>query len=314
MQNVDGREGWSVPQPDDTWYIQSSDDVTLAVHVHERKEEHTTHPNDTILLFHCNGFHAMAYYQLMRDFTDKFRCLGVDLRGHGSSTAPKRRSWSWHAFAEDVSNVVETLQLHGCYAFGHSLGAAACLIACIKNKNLFSGMYLFEPPVFPPAEREKLAKSNELAEAARRRKVVYNSMGEAWQSFQTKAAFRRIDPDALKAYVAHGLVPCEVDGLQRYILKCNPEHEAIIYEEGGKADVFHLLGRISQPVVLATGDPKVRGPGQYGMQIVHQLSRGRLDVFKEMSHFGPLEKHGVLSQEVIGAFTSEWMAGRWSKL
>mmetsp|Transcript_9861 Transcript_9861/g.60042 ORF Transcript_9861/g.60042 Transcript_9861/m.60042 type:complete len:315 (+) Transcript_9861:1933-2877(+) len=314
MQNVYGVEGWSVPQPDDTWYIQSSDDVTLAVHVHERKEGRTTHPKDTILLFHCNGFHAMAYHQLMRDFTDKFRCLGVDLRGHGSSTAPKRRSWSWHAFAEDVSNVVETLQLHGCYAFGHSLGAAACLIACIKLKKLFSGMYLFEPPVFPPAEREKLAKSNELAEAARRRKVVYNSMSEAWQSFQSKAAFRRIDPDALKAYVAHGLVPCEVDGLQRYTLKCNPEHEAIIYEEGGKVDVFNLLGRITQPVVLATGDPKVRGPGQYGRQIVHQLSRGRLSVFKEMSHFGPLEKHSVLSQEVIGAFTSDWMAGRWSKL
>lgn len=314
MNIEDGWEGWSMPRPDHTWYIRSTDEVTLAVHVHERKKSLTTDPKDTIVLFHCNGFHAMAYYQLMRGLTENFRCLGVDLRGHGSSTAPIQENWSWYAFAQDVTSVVEKLQLYGCFAFGHSLGAAACLIASNKEKGLFSGMYLFEPPVFPPMERERLAKSNELANAARRRKGVYASMEEAWQSFRSKALFQRMDHGALKAYVAYGLVPRTIDGVQLYALQCDPEHEAIIYEEGGKADIFTLLSSVATPLVLATGNTKLRGPGQYGTEIVNELPRGKLRIFDDLTHFGPLENHRLLSQEVICAFRSDWPTCCWSKL
>ena len=80
-----------------------------------------------LLLVHANGFHAASSSRWSPPgLSDRFRCIGPDVRGHGDSEVPDDLTYEWDGFGEDVAAVVATLPADvPLYGFGHSLGGAA---------------------------------------------------------------------------------------------------------------------------------------------------------------------------------------------
>ncbi len=84
---------------------------------------------------------------------DRFRCWGLDLRGHGRSDRPSDGDFAWSGFATDVLTVVDHLGLVRPFGFGHSCGGAAVLLAEQARPGLFRSLYCFEPVVMPDVAR-----------------------------------------------------------------------------------------------------------------------------------------------------------------
>ena len=53
-------------------------------------------PAAPVLLFaHATGFHGLVWGPTAAALTDRYRCLALDLRGHGMSETPDGTSLSW---------------------------------------------------------------------------------------------------------------------------------------------------------------------------------------------------------------------------
>lgn len=261
--------------------IESSGGVDLAVH-----ELGESAPEaEPLLLCHATGFHARVWAAVAAEFPDR-RCLALDFRGFGDSTAPTDGDFDWHGFADDVLAVVDHFGLHSVQAVGHSKGGAALLLAEMARPGTFQRLACFEPIVFPPMPDDGAGgESNPLADSARRRRDTFDSFDAAIERFGAKPPLGSLRPDVLDAYVRHGF---SVTGDGTVTLKADREHEARTYERGGEHGGFARLGEVACPVlVCASGDGGA--PAMMAPMIADALPAGQLRSLAHLGHFGPLE-------------------------
>jgi pimeloyl-ACP methyl ester carboxylesterase len=254
---------------------------------------------EPVLLAHATGFHGCVWQPLASHLHHR-HAYAPDLRGHGDSTSPADGNFAWDGFADDVLAVVDALDLQGVDAIGHSKGGAALLLAEQRRPTTFRSLYLYEPVVIPPHIAAMAPGANPLSEGARRRRAVFPSRDAAFDNFAGKPPFDVLDPAALRAYVDHGFED-QPDGTVR--LKCAPEHEAEVYQMGSRHGAYDHLASVACPVTIARGgDNTGFGPAAFADVIAQALPHGRLEVFDDLGHFGPLERPA----EVAAAIERSW--------
>ncbi len=273
--------------PDGSHHIVSTDDVELRVH-----ELGGSGP--PLLFAHATGLHAQVWDPVARHIPHR-RAIALDFRGHGDSTAPDDHDFDWAGFADDVLAVVEALALDQVAAVGHSKGGAALLLAEERRPGTFSALWCYEPVVFP-GPPPGLPGSNHLAGGARRRRDSFPSRDEALKNFSSKPPFADIAPESLEAYVDGAFAVAEDGSL---LLKCEPEHEARVYEMGAQHNAFDHLIDIECPVVIARGRVEM-GPSSFAGAIADRIPSADLAVFDTLGHFGPLEAPAVISRHITG--------------
>jgi pimeloyl-ACP methyl ester carboxylesterase len=238
-----------------------------------------------LLFCHPTGFHGLIWAPLAAHLADVVHGWALDFRGHGDSTAPASMDFAWDRMVDDVLAVVDHLGATDATAVGHSMGGAALLGAELRRPGTFARLWLYEPIVFPGP----LRGSNPMAAAARRRRRWFPDREAAYANFAAKPPLNKLDPEALRAYVDHGLrARHDADGDAAVELKCTPEVEAMVFENGTATSAFDRLGDVQIPVtVAASGDRS--GAAQVGPLIADALPMGRLDRFPHVTHFGPME-------------------------
>ncbi len=271
--------------------VRSTDGVEVQVH-----ELGGTGPD--LLLAHGTGLHGLVFSPLARHLTSSFRCWSLDARAHGDSTAPIGRALEWEGFADDVLAVIDALGLDRPYGVGHSKGSTTLLLAEQRRPGTFRALYCYEPALapfdIPPGERPR----NVMAEAARKRRATFASHDEAYDNFATKRPMSDLHPDALRAYVDHGLGPTD-DGT--VTLKCTPEVEAEVYEHGTSHRAFPMLPTVGCPVTVALGDEE-QVPAAFGRAIAERLPEATVASFPDLGHFGPLQDPERIAASVLEAF------------
>lgn len=118
--------------------------------------------------------------------------------------------------AQYVINAIEQAGLTGCYAFGHSAGGAAALLAASRCPHLFRALYCFEAVVCTPSTHAFLAAATAngeiqtdgqiLGNMARKRRAVFESRAAAKRHLTAKPPFSRLHPEAVSLYFEHGFV------------------------------------------------------------------------------------------------------------
>jgi len=242
-----------------------------------------------LLLCHATGFHGLVWQPFAEHLAQGYRIFSLDFRGHGDSTLPVGRGLEWEGFGDDVLAVIDALGLDRPFAVGHSKGGAALLLAEQVRTGTLQAVYAFEPIVFPPAvgEERPLPKGqNPMAVGARKRREVFASRDEAYERFASKPTLGSLHPDALRAYVDHGLEDLD-DGTVR--LKCRGETEAQVYEMGRDHGAFARLGEVWCPTVVAVGELSTTYGPPVAQTIADRLADGETEVFPGLGHFGPLE-------------------------
>ena len=269
--------------------VPSTDGVEVAVH-------DLGGEGPPLLLVHPTSFSAQVLAPLARLLGTRFRCWGVDLRGHGHTSSLEHLTYAWSGFAEDVLAGVDGLGLDRPRAFGHSSGGAAVLLAEAERQGTFRSLWCYEPIVWPEPDRAR-ARAERLAEGARRRRDRFPDREEAYRNFAAKPPFSTLAEEALRAYVEHGFSD-EEDGT--VTLRCRREVEAEIYLRAVEGDRFARLTEVACPVAVGCGELTDAIRPQLGEQLVGALPDARLTVFDGLGHFGPLEDPARVAAAVLG--------------
>jgi len=275
--------------------VASSRGVSVVVHDLSELAD-PDHRLEPLLLAHATGFHGRVWLPVASHLRHH-HAYAPDLRGHGDATPPDDGDFAWDGFADDVLAVVDALGLRNVAAAGHSKGGAALLLAEARRPGTFRALYLYEPVVMPSDWDPGSARANPLAEGARRRRPVFASRDAAYENFAGKPPFSVLDRDALRAYVDHGFAD-EADGSVR--LKCEPEHESRVYSMGPQHRAYDELDRVTCPVTVARG-ALTAGPAAFAEPVVERLPAGRLEVFDDLGHFGPLEAPARIAAAIEAA-------------
>ena len=260
---------------------------------------------DPLLFAHATGFHGKAFAPLAAALAHRFRSVAFDERGHGDTPTPPDGVFDWQGFALDVRAVLDGAGLDRPFAFGHSAGGAAIVLAELARPGTFRAIYCYEPIIPPdalmanaPAPPGGTTRANPLAAGARRRRDVFPSKDAAYDNYASKPPMATFHPDALRAYVDHGFEAFG-DGVR---LKCRPESEAKTYEMASRHGAFYRLGELRCPVTIAWGEHTTSlFPGAFQLQ-VKQLTAGRGERLDGLGHFGPFEAPDVVAASILRAF------------
>ena len=271
-----------------------------------------------VLFAHATGFCGAMFAPLVARMPSHYRCIAVDLRGHGDSAPPPDLDFDWRGFATDLLAVIDALGLDAPYTVGHSCGAAAAFLAEQRRPGTIARMYGYEPAmafragqdVQGPAPRSEgrsgpggpnsgQAGPNPLSEGARRRRSTFASRDELVAYLHSKPLFARLDAAVLDAYVEHGFAVA-ADGSLR--LKCLPDYEARTFENGGSNDAVARLGEVHCPVTLVYGDAPDSFPPAMADSVASRLPRVELRTAAGLGHLGPLEDPAAIASDIVRAF------------
>jgi pimeloyl-ACP methyl ester carboxylesterase len=266
--------------------LPSTDDVTIALHDYSPDSTHTP-----VLLAHATGFHGRCFDPVAAALAAECHCWSVDFRGYGDSTLPDDWAVRWSAYGDDALVAARhAAKDTSVVAAGHSMGAAALVMAALREPQLFSALILYEPIIFP-AEYRLHGGTNPLAEGARRRRTTFPSREEAFANYAAKPPLDAFHPDALRAYVEFGF---RDDPVGTVTLKCPSEHEARTYESGAIHETWERLCELTVPVWFVSGEPSAIPPASLVRPLAAHVSqtsstRCTLVEWADLGHFGPMQ-------------------------
>ncbi len=248
-----------------------------------------------VLLLHATGFHGRCWIPLVPSLTESFTVWSVDHRGHGSSGKAARYD-DWSVLRDDTLAVVDALGGPPFSAAGHSLGGALALLAEEHQPGTFPRIYCYEPIVLPPRPHKG---SRDLSHVALKRRSMFKSRAAARDNYAAKPPFDRFAPDALDAYVTYGFVD-RSDG--SVTLACAREDEASVYRGSMLHDGFDQLPKVHGPVTLARGAAGSDIGPEVQVAVAARLAQPSVEVFDELSHFGPMEDPLRVGTAIARAF------------
>jgi pimeloyl-ACP methyl ester carboxylesterase len=213
------------------------------------------------------------------------RCIALDMRGHGQSTAtpPPVR---WRQFGLDTAYVTRELGLHGVLGVGHSMGAHAIALAASLNAGAFAGLLLLDPVILPPRAYGRPWVEEHFA---RKRRRAWSSPEEMRERFSGRPPFDRWDPAVLRDYCQYAIRAGE--------LACAPEIEGSVYENSSvpQAAIFDEIAMIQAPAwIVRSARPRseeldmLMSPCWPGLAA--RFPRGHDAVWEDTLHFLPMER------------------------
>ena len=232
------------------------------------------------LLVHATGFCAEVFGPLARSLGRRFRCWGLDLRAHGRSDRPTDGDFAWSGFCTDVLTAIDHLGLSHPYAFGHSCGGAAILLAEQARPGTFASLYCFEPVVLDEPAGALPVDANPLTEGARRRRQTFPVAEDALVNFSAKPPLSGLDPEVLRIYVEQDsrssrpkrvgtAMPsgCDAGGTTRppsmpTVPPTGPSgvsrRSAVLWSSAVASSPMHSDGPSSKPTPARSGTPRSR--------------------------------------------------------
>jgi pimeloyl-ACP methyl ester carboxylesterase len=203
---------------------------------------------------HANGFPPLAYRALLQPFLESHEVIASLHRPLWQPSPAPSSLGSWQIFADDLIQLLQQFD-QPVTSIGHSMGAAAILLAASKRPELFKSIILIEPVLVPrrfllllhffgrfsretiPLVRKTLARVDR-----------WSTPLQAFQHFRPKTVFRNISDDVLWDYIEHGVG--EIDG-EACRLTYSKEWEAHCYTK--VHNLWNLLAKVSVPLLAIRG-------------------------------------------------------------
>lgn len=118
----------------------------------------------TLIFLHYFGGSLLQWRSVMEQLQHQYRCVAVDLRGHGSSDAATM-GYSVANMATDVAELVELLSIDSYVLIGHSMSGKIALSLASRQPPGLQALLLLSPspPVpepIPNTERESMLKNH----------------------------------------------------------------------------------------------------------------------------------------------------------
>jgi pimeloyl-ACP methyl ester carboxylesterase len=105
---------------------------------------------EPLLFVHGNPTWSFYWRNLVLSLRDQYRCIAVDHIGCGLSDKPQDYNYTLQQRIDDLSEVVERLDLKGATLLAHDWGGAIGLGTVERLQERFSRIILFNTAAFPP--------------------------------------------------------------------------------------------------------------------------------------------------------------------
>ncbi len=259
----------------------------------------------TILLVHATGFHARCWDLVVAEMGDR-HIIAVDMRGHGRSQ--KQGPYEWKTFGDDITCLVEELELTTILAVGHSMGGHSVTQAAAHCPERFERLVLVDPVIMAP---EFYAAPRVMAEAfpeghpVSRRRNRFDSVESMYANFEGRGSYAQWLPDALWNYCRFGLLPAK-DGVG-FELACPPEVEASIYMGNAGYDVHQMVSTVTAPVKVLRARART-GPREDMMdfslsptwpELADHFPNGEDVYLPQLTHFIPMQAPELLAKHIL---------------
>jgi pimeloyl-ACP methyl ester carboxylesterase len=167
-------------------------------------------------------------------FSSRYRCIAVDLRGHGESDAPEQ-DYTVEGFADDVAWLTEQLGINSATFVGHSMGGAVVLALSHARPTVPDALVMLDAAIlFPPELRPSI---DQLVKAFEAEGGV-----DALRSFEAGRFFSESVDVALK----HRLLAAAC---------CTPQHVfASAFRAVTSWDAAPALRAVAVPLLYITAD------------------------------------------------------------
>jgi len=260
----------------------------------------------SFLLAHATGFHARCWDAVVEALGER-HVLAVDQRGHGRSRWD-RPIEHWRVFGEDLSRVVEYLELRALVGVGHSMGGHAMVEAAARHVERFERLVLIDPVIASPGSYSEGGWATVLGGAPHptaRRRRRFASPDAMVERFADRHPFRLFEPRCLRDYCEGGLRPAD-DG-EGFELACAPEVEASIYMTSRtNPGVYDAVRAFPRPVRIlrAKEPPPDRGVMDFASSptwpgLVTEFPDAREHHWPERSHFLPMEVPAEVARVIL---------------
>lgn len=260
----------------------------------------------TVLLVHATGFHGRSWDRVIAALPEGYRVFAVDLRGHGRSA--RQGPYQWDNFGHDLEALVESLELRGAVAVGHSMGGHCVTQVAGSLPEAFGRLLLVDPVIFDPeAYLTDRYRGYDVAEnhPVARRRNDWQSWQEMYQHFSERHPYSLWRPEVLEDYCRYGVL-AKADG-SGYELACPPLVEASVYLGNTQTDIHGLMSRISQPVTVLRApprepaDPEVmdfsKSPTWPGLAAA--FPNGRDVYLPHLTHFIPMQDPDLVARFIV---------------
>jgi len=251
-----------------------------------------------VVFSHANGFNALTYRAILAPVAEGLRILAYDLRGHGATDLPTQDEGrtDWSDMGEDLTALLQTLDLKDVVLAGHSMGGATSILAANHAPERVRALALFEPVILPRVRKTGGAPgSGPTTEATLRRRNSFESREQAVAAFVGRGAFTTWPRPMVEDYVAAGLKPLPGGG---FTLACTPAWEASGYRAHGN-EVWPILDRLTTPIRILKGDIWSTTWVDEERRALEATGRVRIETIAGASHFLPMEHPDRVAQ-VLG--------------
>jgi pimeloyl-ACP methyl ester carboxylesterase len=124
---------------------------------------------------------AYAWNETALALADRYRCVALNLRGHGDSGPSPEREYSFDLWDTDVQALVTTLELDRPVIMGHSLGGRVAFVYGARHPEHTQGVVVVDVgPGFPEEA------------AATVQKEFFGKMPADYESWEAGLAYRRL--------------------------------------------------------------------------------------------------------------------------
>jgi esterase len=181
------------------------DEVVLPVDAHVLLDSIRIHYLDwsnaggpDVVFLHGMALTAHTWDLVCLSLRDEYRCLALDLRGHGDSEWPADRSYGIEQNARDIEAFVAALELERPIVVGMSMGGMAALQYAVDHGDSLAALVLVDVGTSPP-RTEGLDRLRSF--------VTMEHEHDSFEGFidQAMRFNPRRDPDLLRGSLTHSL-------------------------------------------------------------------------------------------------------------
>ena len=227
-----------------------------------------------VVFVHGVVFDHTMYEAQFEDLPEKYRCISLDLRGHGHSECPKG-PWTMQDCVDDVIALIEGVGAVPCHLVGMSWGGMIAVRVGVQRPDLVRSLVLVDTSAGPErpdwAEVER-SYVTQLEEQGMSDEVIASSVpimfGERYANEHT---------DGIAVYYDR-LRTMNVDGAIEAL-------GAII----GRDSVLDRLGAIRVPVLVIHGEQDAAIPMSEAEAIANGITGAELVRIPNAGHSTPLE-------------------------
>jgi len=202
---------------------------------------------------HANGYPPGCYHRFLEQLTGQFHIIAIHHRPMWGPP-PRNGLWNWHGIADDMIRFLDEQGHKQIVGVGHSLGAAATVIAAAKRPDLFKKLLLLEPIVLPEMMDYMryipwfLRKQIPVVKMALGRRDQWETSQQAFQHYRTKQVFRGFSDDVLQDFVKHATHETP-EG--KITLTYSKQWEAFIYSCA--TSIWKSLQKLELPILAIRG-------------------------------------------------------------